>query len=130
MRKMRRKITQKDVDRAREVTRRFSDLPLDYMSNEDKRNLIRVFYNNIHGVPIEKIPENQLHRIAESVRRRAYKIASEYDSAERAILENIEKMIRAKGEEKEFLEERVCIQLEGCNIPLNSYVSKKYEEAR
>jgi len=50
---------------------------------------------------------------------------------ESAILENISLLKNSKDSSKrELLEERICLQLEGCNVPNNHGLVKKYERVR
>lgn len=52
-------------------------------------------------------------------------------STEKAILENISSLGNSTDYvERQLLEDRICLQLVGCNVPDNHYLIKKYEKAR
>ena len=133
MAKRRRPITQEDIRKAREVVERFGDLSISHAPVSDVISLIKIFYAKIGDKPIEEIADqnpNQLYKVAESVYNRSFDIIQEHDPAGKSILRSINAMKRASGEERESLDERVCIGLEGNNVPTGSYLSRKYEEIK
>ena len=74
--------------------------------------------------------ENLIHH-ARTIRGVAKRLCDYQDKQQEPILRNIERFAKTSDtSEREFLDERVCIQLEGCRIPDNSLLVKKYEKAR
>ncbi len=119
-------VNDQDLWKAREVVRRFGELAPSNMNKRDQRALISVWYSNIHGKPINQLGDNQLYRVCDKLYRQSYELVE----VERTILENIEQLKTTSKDERDKLDERVCIQLEANAIVPNSHLVEKYEQAR
>lgn len=123
-------VTEDKIKKAWETYARFGNVDLSTLPPCDLASLVKINYSNIRGISFEYVPEKQLFRIAERLRDESIEIVSEHEFPYADILNNIRQMRYASGEERELLEERVCIQLEGNNIPDNHYLSRMYKEAK
>ncbi|MEK6951755.1 MAG: hypothetical protein AABX29_01955 [Nanoarchaeota archaeon] len=120
-----REPTQKDLDSALEISGRFSDVPKDL---NQQIELVRSRYPSIGGVPVELLDEKKLYRIAERLLTHSNKLVKQ-DRLQEAILSSIERLTQTRDlDQREILEERICIQLE--NFPDNHYLVRRYEQAK
>ncbi len=123
-------VTEDKIKKAWETYARFGNVDLSTLLPCDLAFLIKITYSHIRGIPLEDVQEKQLFRIAERLRDESIEIVREHGFPYADILNNIRQMRYASGEEREMLEERVCVQLEGNNIPENHYLSRMYKEAK
>jgi len=104
---------------------RASQILADFNMQDEKymRDLVNKMTKNPHYS--EKLDYKALRSEAFKIRAVLRKIVHG------PILKNIEALAQATDfDEKERLEERVCIQLDGCNIPDNSYLIDLYKKAK
>ena len=128
---------------ALEVVENFSKTPENYL---DQIRIVNVFYpEGIRDNPVNNIPKGQVYRIAERLYKNSQKLlnGANLSADEVVVLRTLKdyknslkefKRLRIFSEgyetakdKKENLEERVCIQLEGCNLDKDSLIVREYE---
>ncbi|MCR4327454.1 MAG: hypothetical protein NUV46_02640 [Nanoarchaeota archaeon] len=129
------------IKQAREVNRAFyspegifHNKGIDELSLKERRNLVSMFYSDIKGVPINKVPSNQISAISYNVYYKALSIVDKcgVDEYERRILDDINKIKTSSDEsEKYSLIERLSLELEdkpctGVSIKLNNCISEVF----
>ena len=124
---MRRELTLRDFETAKTIANGFRGVSLSRIGRGDQLNLVGTCYRTVRGVPIEKLPEDQLFRIAERLYNQSHTIYGQ-SLEERKIADNILKMTKTDYNNLGELDERICIQLE--NYPEGHPLFELYKAAK
>ena len=73
----RKTLTARDIEKARELVRRFGDANLSYLPRASQEELVSIYYNTINRVPLREVSENQLYMIVERIYHQAHEIVQE-----------------------------------------------------
>lgn len=122
MKKQHNNPTDKEIMKAREVNRAFYspegifyNKDINKLTLRERRNLVSMFYGDIRGVPIEKVPSKQIYPISEGVYSKAMDFVDQYgvDEYEGRLLDSIRKLENTSDEEERYsLVERLSLELE------------------
>src|SRR3989344_6631491 len=106
--------TEEDMNAAREIVRRFDSLPKETC---EQMELIGMRYKKINGIPVDQLDDDRVYRIAERLLIHSNRLVR---GPTNTILDNIGRLEQTRDlDQREALEERICIQLEANNIPDN-----------
>ena len=114
------------VEKSRKVFSKFYDKDLVKLERNQKEDLVRIFYEEIHGVTVSEIPLPQLSAICYKVYQASLKDVLNYgeNEFEEKIIKDIGKLEKLTGFERDELAEEIAIKLEDYFVFEN--VSNKY----
>lgn len=115
---------QAKICRARNLVRRHPQM---YQGN--LVDIVKTFYQDIHGKPIGKLSEKQLNSIAERVWNESREIEHTCRKYPH-ILNNLIEMSTASGEKLQELKEDTALKLYQNDIPEKAYISRMYEQLK